>query len=144
MLLVSNIFFGRDPQCDTYCMTRTRFQELVAEALDELPDYFRERIQNVAVLVQDYPLGQRPISGRRRPRALERSRPRVLGHFIGVPRTEKSVFHVPAGPDRVVLYQKNIESVCRSDAEVREQVRLTVIHELGHYFGLDEDQLRHV
>jgi predicted Zn-dependent protease with MMP-like domain len=54
------------------------------------------------------------------------------------------VFQVPIGPDRVVLYQKNIEAVCRTDAEIREQVRLTVIHELGHYFGLDEDQLRHV
>ena len=125
-------------------MTRARFEQLVAEALDQLPDYFRERIHNVAVLVEDYPPGQRPAPGRRRPRALQDTRPRVLGHFIGVPQTEKSVFHIPFGPDRVVLYQKNIEAVCRNDSEVREQVRLTVIHELGHYFGLDEDQLRHV
>jgi predicted Zn-dependent protease with MMP-like domain len=125
-------------------MTRARFQELVAEALDALPHYFRERIHNVVVLVEDFPPGQRPLPGRRRPRALQRSRPLIMGHFIGVPATQKSVFHLPMGPDRVVLYQKNIEAVCHTDAEVREQVRLTLIHELGHYFGLDEDQLRHV
>lgn len=125
-------------------MTRERFRKLVADALDELPDLFRERIHNVAVLVEDYPPGQRPTADRRRPRKLASERPRVLGHFIGTPATERSVFQVAAGPDRVVLYQKNIEAICRSDAEIREQVRLTVIHELGHYFGLDEDQLRHV
>jgi predicted Zn-dependent protease with MMP-like domain len=67
-----------------------------------------------------------------------------LGKFIGVPKTMKSVFHLPTGPDHVVLYQKNIEAVCSSEAEIREQVRRTVIHELGHYFGMDESQLRDV
>ncbi len=48
------------------------------------------------------------------------------------------------GPDHIVLYQKNIEAVCSSEAEVREQIRLTVIHELGHYFGMDENHLKDV
>ncbi|MDP9262946.1 MAG: metallopeptidase family protein, partial [Acidobacteriota bacterium] len=68
----------------------------------------------------------------------------VLGHYIGTPMTERSVFAVPAGPDRIILYQKNIEAVCRDEREVREQVRLTVIHEVGHYFGMSEEQLRDV
>jgi len=51
---------------------------------------------------------------------------------------------LPSGPDHIVLYQKNIESVCSNEAEVREQIRLTVIHELGHYFGMDENQLKDV
>jgi predicted Zn-dependent protease with MMP-like domain len=51
---------------------------------------------------------------------------------------------MPAGPDHIVLYQKNIEAVCSSEAEVRQQIRLRVIHELGHYFGMDEEQLKHV
>jgi predicted Zn-dependent protease with MMP-like domain len=54
------------------------------------------------------------------------------------------VFDLATGPDYVVLYQKNIEAVCSSEAEVREQIRLTVIHELGHYFGMDENQLKDV
>ncbi len=56
----------------------------------------------------------------------------------------KRAFDLPAGPDHIVLYQKNIEAVFVSEAEVREQIRLTVIHELGHYFGMDENQLKDV
>ena len=58
--------------------------------------------------------------------------------------THKSVFQLGTGPDYIVLYQKNIEAICRNEAAVREQVRLTVIHEFGHYFGMTEEQLRDV
>jgi predicted Zn-dependent protease with MMP-like domain len=61
-----------------------------------------------------------------------------------VPTTKKRVFDLPIGPDHIVLYQKNIEAVCSSEAEVRDQIRLTVMHELGHYFGMDENQLKDV
>jgi predicted Zn-dependent protease with MMP-like domain len=120
---------------------RERFVQMVAQVLDELPDQFRSRMHNVAVLVEDLPRQQRSRPGRPRgtsPRQL------LLGVFVGTPRTEKSVFDLPAGPDRILLYQKNIEAVCRDEAEIRQQIRLTVIHELGHYFGMDEEQLRDV
>jgi predicted Zn-dependent protease with MMP-like domain len=65
----------------------------------------------------------------------------LLGLFHGVPMTKKSVFELPAGPDYVVLYQKNIEAVCSTETEIRAQIRRTVIHEFGHYFGMDEEQL---
>src|SRR6266513_6015243 len=68
----------------------------------------------------------------------------LLGLFHGVPTTKKSIFDLPTGPDHIVLYQKNIEAVCSSEAEVREQIRLTVVHELGHYFGMDKNQLKDV
>lgn len=59
--------------------------------------------------------------------------------------TQKSVFQGPIGsPDYVVLYQKNIEAVCSSEAEVREQTRRTVVHEMGHYFGMTEEQVRNM
>jgi predicted Zn-dependent protease with MMP-like domain len=126
-------------------MRRERFKELVAEALDSLPGEFRQRVENVAVLVEDVPREQRERRRRRLPRPRS-SGPRtlVLGHYIGTPRTERSVFALPAGPDRIILYQKNIEAVCRDEREIREQVRLTVIHEVGHYFGMSEEQLRDV
>ena len=54
----------------------------------------------------------------------------------------KSTFDFITGPNRIVLYQKNIEAVCRGDEEIREQVQRTVMHELGHYFGMSEEQLR--
>ena len=118
-------------------MKRELFVKVVEEALDSLPQEFRSRIRNVAVLVEDLPPNQSsPQSGHQRKL--------LLGLFHGVPTTKKSVFQLPTGPDQIVLYQKNIEAVCSSEAEVREQIRLTVIHELGHYFGMDENQLRDI
>ncbi len=115
-------------------MNREHFVKVVEETLDSLPEEFRSRIRNVAVLVEDFPPSQ-PSPQPGQPRKL------LLGLFHGVPMTKKSVFDLPAGPDHIVLYQKNIEAVCSSEAEVREQIRRTVIHELGHYFGMDENQL---
>src|SRR5882724_11830654 len=118
-------------------MKREHFVKVVEEALDSLPQEFRSRIQNVAVLVEDVPPNQpSPKSGQQGQL--------LLGVFHGVATTKKSIFDLPSGPDHIVLYQKNIEAVCSSEAEVCEQIRLTVIHELGHYFGLDEEQLKDV
>jgi len=118
-------------------MKREHFVRVVEETLDSLPQEFRSRIRNVAVLVEDMPSNQpSPQSGQQR-RLL-------LGVFHGVPTTKKSMFDLLTGPDHIVLYQNNIEAVCSSEPEVREQIRLTVIHELGHYFGMDENQLKDV
>ncbi len=118
-------------------MKREHFVKVVEGVLDSLPQELRSRIRNVAVLVEDMPRNQpSPQSGQQR-RLL-------LGLFHGVPTTKKIVFDLPTGPDHIVLYQKNIEAVCSSEAEVREQIRLTVMHELGHYFRMDENQLKDV
>jgi predicted Zn-dependent protease with MMP-like domain len=123
-------------------MTREHFAEVVEEALDSLPDEFRSRIRNVAVLVEDRPPDQgSPGSGHQ---GSGHQGQLLLGLFHGVPTTKKSIFDMPTGPDHIVLYQKNIEAVCSDEVEVREQIRLTVIHELGHYFGMDENQLKDV
>ena len=125
-------------------MKRGHFIQLVEEVLDSLPLEFRERIQNLAVLVEDRPRsrgkrhGLAGKMGHRKPRSL------VLGVFQGVPATQKSVFDLCPGPNRIVLYQKNIEAICRNEAAIRHEVRQTVLHELGHYFGMDEAQLRDV
>ena len=111
-------------------MERSRFEALVAEALDGLPRKFRERLTNVAVIVEDVPPVE-PEGGI------------LLGLFHGIPRTEKSVF-VASPPDRIFLYQRNIEAVCRTEDDIRRQVRATVLHEVGHYFGLSEEELRSV
>ena len=118
-------------------MTRERFDRLVAEALDSLPAEFRRRIENVAVLVEDRP-EQEPYSAPGEPPRL------LLGIFHGVPLTQRSNFQTFIAPSEIVLYQKNIEAVCHSDDEVRKQVRRTVIHEFGHYFGMTEEQLKGV
>jgi predicted Zn-dependent protease with MMP-like domain len=112
---------------------RKEFTKVVKEVLDSLPAEFRSRIRNVAVLVEDSSPGQS-----------RKAKKLVLGVFHGVPTTKKSFFDLPSGPDSVVLYQKNIEAVCSNEAEMRDQIRRTVIHEIGHYFGMDEEQLRDV
>ncbi len=124
-------------------MDRQRFAELVQQALDGLPGQFRARLDNVAVLVEDLPPDQLRQEHAPRPRSL-RPRKLLLGIFHGVPATRKSFFDIPFGPNTIVLYQKNIEAVCSTDEQIREQVRITVMHEIGHYFGMDEDQLRHL
>ena len=110
-------------------MERDKFEALVAQALDELPPPFRERLTNVAIMVED-----RPPEGAEREGLL-------LGLFHGIPRTEKSVFF-SAPPDHIYLYQRNIEAISRSEADVRRQIRATLLHEVGHYFGLSEEELR--
>jgi predicted Zn-dependent protease with MMP-like domain len=105
-------------------MEREEFVNVAEEALDSLPEEFRSRIQNVAILVKDFPANQRPPK-------LGQHRRLLLGFFHGVPTTKRSVFNLPTGPDHIVLYQKNIEAVCSNEAEVRHQVRQTLIHELA-------------
>jgi len=110
-------------------MDRQRFEELVEEELEKLPPVFRERLTNVAIIVEDAP-----------PRESEREG-LLLGLFHGIPRTEKSVF-TSAPPDRIFLYRKSIEAVCSSEAQIRRQIRKTLLHEVGHYFGMTEEELR--
>ncbi len=125
-------------------MTRREFNSLVEEALASLPKKYRALLENIVVIVEDRP-------------SEESGAPDddLMGEFIGVPRTEKRAWDTAAEPDRVVLYQKNIEAYARDCAAnepagprlaeiIREEVRLTVLHELGHYFGMDEDQLEDV
>ena len=114
-------------------MTREQFTKVVEEVLDSLPLEFRKRIRNVAVLVEDLPGDDLAPPGKL-----------LLGLFHGVPTTRKSVFDLSTGPDYVMLFQKNIEAVSSNEAELRQQIRLTVMHELGHYFGMDEEQLKDV
>ncbi len=122
-------------------MKREPFLELVREALDSLPRKFRKRVQNVAVVVEDYPP--------------EGSDPNhlLMGTFEGTPRTKQSFFAAETGPSRIVLYQKNIEAHSEDVAAgegrsveeiILQEARLTVLHEFGHYFGLDEDALEDV
>jgi len=127
-------------------MDRECFGKLVEEVLDTLPVEFRRRIHNLAVLVEDRP--PKRVSRKNRGSVQKAGSGKtdsvVLGIFQGVPATKRSVFDLSAGPDRIVLYQKNIESVCSNEAEIRHEVRQTVLHELGHYFGMDEAQLKDV
>jgi len=106
-------------------MTREEFANVAEETLDSLPEEFRTRIQNVAILVENYPAKQSRSQ-------LGQQRKLVLGIFHGVPATKKSIFNLSAGPAHIVLYQKNIEAVCSNEPEVRHQIRQTLCRSHPH------------
>ena len=115
-------------------MERSRFEQLVAEAIDSLPDEVRHRLDNVAVTVEDYPSARdarRFAHGRL-----------LLGLYQGQPLTRRDSRYALAFPDKITIYQGNIEALCGSDDEIRDQVRRTVLHEIAHHFGIDDRRLR--
>jgi predicted Zn-dependent protease with MMP-like domain len=113
---------------------RDRFAALVEQAVEALPDEFTRYMENVAVIVEDF-----PERARLRDLGLD---PQVLGSFEGRPHAERSTFASGDLPCRITLYQRNLEKVCQSEADLVEQVSITVMHEVGHFFGMSEDDLR--
>lgn len=102
-----------------------RFEELVDAALALIPDSITRHITNVAVLIEDFCEGS----------------PYTLGLYTGVALTEREFDHSGFLPDTITIYRGALKQLCFSEEELVEQVRITVLHEIGHYFGLDEDDL---
>jgi predicted Zn-dependent protease with MMP-like domain len=116
--------------------TREQFEELVAEALDTLPAEFAELLDNVAVVVEEVPTDEDLAEVGMAPE----ERDELFGLYQGVSMVERDTFY-SALPDRIVIYRRPILLACGSRREVIREVRDTVIHELGHYFGMEEDQM---
>jgi len=112
------------------------FEALVAEALDSLPDDIQNWLDNVAVVVAEQPTPEQLARAGMQAGAL------LLGLYVGVPKTHRGVNYGEVMPDKIVIFQRPIEQMCRNPDEIREQVRRTVLHEIGHHFGMDECQLR--
>jgi len=102
-----------------------RFEEMVVEALDGLPEELGRLMRNVAVTVEH---GSGP--------------PGLLGLYEGIPLTSRTSQYAGVLPDRITIYRRAICAVCRTETQVAEQVRRTVIHEVAHHFGIDDDRLR--
>ena len=102
-----------------------RFDEMVARAWDGLPERFGDEIKNVAITVEH---GAGP--------------PGLLGLYRGIPLTERGQGYAGVMPDVITIYYRAICSICDTEEQVAEQVRRTVIHEVGHYFGIDDKKLR--
>ncbi len=109
----------------TLRLSHRRFERLVAKALAGLPDEFRSRLENVVGFIEDEP---------------PEDMPGTLGLYEGVPLTERTSNDVSL-PDRITLFKGPIERACRTEEEIESEVRLTVLHEVGHFFGLEEEQL---
>lgn len=116
-------------------MQRRAFERLVLQALEDIPDQFRDALENIDIQVRYRPA----------PAELRRAGVRhgsLFGIYIGVPLPQRGHGYSMALPDTIVIYQQTHERYCRGEAEIIEQVRQTVLHEIGHYLGIDEDRLR--
>ena len=107
-------------------MTAERFEELVGEALDSIPPELGDLMDNVAVFIEA--------------RSPDRH---LLGLYEGIPLTERSplAYGGMVMPDRITIYRDPILRICRTEADVVHQVRVTVVHEVGHHFGIDDERL---
>jgi predicted Zn-dependent protease with MMP-like domain len=101
-----------------------RFEEMVAMALDSLPAELGRLMSNVAVTVEHGP-----------------GPPGLLGLYEGIPLTSRTTQYAGVLPDRITIYRLAICAICRTEDEVAAEVRRTVIHEVGHHFGIDDDRL---
>lgn len=117
-------------------MDRSRFEELVHEALEDLPKLYAEKLENVAVVVEEMPTHEQRVKLRLPPWAL------LFGLYEGIPKPKRGSGYTMVLPDKITIFQKSIEAVSRTEEEVRAQVRATVLHEIGHHFGLSEEELR--
>ncbi len=102
---------------------QTQFERLVGDALDGLPEQFARALDNVMIVVEDG------------------DDPHLLGLYEGIPLTERLSDYSAALPDKITIYRRAICAACDTEDDVVKEVRMTVVHEIGHHFGIDDDRL---
>ena len=118
-----------------YRVSKERFGELVEAALGEVPEPFAKHLEEVSIEIRDLPTGREArLAGAEKDSLL-------LGLYHGRPRTHRNVMDDLVMPDVIYLFQRNIERVCDSERELIKQVHTTVLHEIGHHFGMSEEDL---
>ena len=116
-------------------MPTDQFALAVKDALAKLPPWVRQRMKNVSVAVQD-----QPTTKELRAAGVPKG-DTLLGLFVGTSLANKSVFDTPQDVDRIILYRKPLEESCANHAELVKEIRKTVIHEVGHFLGMEEEEL---
>lgn len=147
--LIAKIFMSKYQivEIDTYVLKemapeehdgkhKTVFDQLVVDAIHELPQKVRDHLSNVSIVVESKP--GIPIVEKLK----LASNTTLLGLFQGVPLNKKSVWQYGAMPERITLFQENIEKLCRSDEEVKERIKKVVRHEVAHFVGFNEEEIR--
>ena len=119
-------------------MKKEKFEKLVEEALVDLPKEFKKLIKNLVVIVENeaHPeayrqTGTHPFS-------------RILGTYHGIPFKHRGPYYGNYPPDVIAIYQKPIEEICFTEEEIKKEVRKVVIHEIGHYFGFSDNEMKKI
>ena len=119
-------------------MEREQFEELVDEAIESLPENLKERIENVAIIVADWPTSEQ----------LEevgvKHKQDLLGLYEGIPLTKRTRGYQMVLPDKITIFQKPIEMRYHSEGTILKRVQRTVLHEIAHYFGISDARLREI
>lgn len=115
---------GRRNLSAVLVVPEARFNELVSEALDAIPDALWELMDNVAVFIED-----------------AADDPTLLGLYEGIPLTERGEYGGLAMPDRITIYRLAICAICETEQDVVDEVGVTVVHEVAHHFGIEDDRL---
>ncbi|MBA2325495.1 MAG: metallopeptidase family protein [Actinobacteria bacterium] len=113
-------------------VSRRRFEELVADALDSIPPALAEQMDNVAVLVEEWPTREQ-LAGRDGT---------LLGLYEGIALTDRSpLSYAGVVPDRITVFRGPLSELARDEVDLARHIRVTVVHEVAHHFGIDDDQL---
>ncbi|MFQ5996626.1 MAG: metallopeptidase family protein [Dehalococcoidales bacterium] len=117
-------------------MDREKFEWLVAKVVENLPNEFRTKLENIDLVVENQPTpSQLAEAGLKRAETL-------LGLYEGVPLTKRSRHYGMVVPDKITIFQKPIEARCKNDAEVKAEIMRVVQHEIAHHFGIGDTRLR--
>ena len=114
----------------------TNFDRLVIDAINELPQDLKDRLSNVSVVVEDKPSSSVLGKLRLMPNMT------LMGLFQGIPLNKKSVWHSGTLPEKITIYQKNIEALCRSEEEIKRRIKNVVRHEVAHFAGFTEEEIK--
>jgi predicted Zn-dependent protease with MMP-like domain len=117
-------------------LSEAEFEELVVQALEELPEFFKQKLQNIDVVVAEWPTEAEQRSVGLKPGRL------LFGLYQGVPLTRRTTHYGLVLPDKITIYKGPIERVCRTPEQVIARVKHTVKHEIAHHFGISDDRLR--
>ena len=116
-------------------MTEEEFRKITQSAIDSLPEEFAQKLNNVSVVVQDYPTFYQVEKAKISPHSI------LLGLYEGVPQTKRGLYYSNI-PDKITLFKKAIEEFSQAEDRIENQIRKTLMHEIGHHFGLSEEDLR--
>lgn len=119
-------------------MIKEQFEEFAQQAYDLLPDVLRIKMDNVQIVIEDYPTPDQLRSVR------ARSHLDLLGLYEGIPLSRRGPWYgsSPTVPDRISLFQKNIERECRNEKDIPQKILDVLIHEIAHHFGMNEEEIR--
>lgn len=120
-----------------YRVNRNRFESLAEEAVRSIPKEYLAEFKNIAIIVEDYPSDDII-------KTMGIRRDQLLGLFVGhTHESQNTFFAIPSPyPDTIFIYQQNIEAISRTEEDLIEEIRATILHEVGHYFGLSEEDLK--